>query len=281
MSPTTPQVTPPEPDAGFRLAAALSTIRYLAGEIGPREASSASYRRAARWVERRFEDSGYRVNRQRFPVPAGNSWGIDVPAGTAWNVVATARGFDRLAPHLVVGAHLDTVPQAPGAEDNASGISVLLELSRLAANLDTRLPVMFVAFGGEEPRGDGDALHHFGSRAMVAQMSPAERQATVGMVSMDRIGVGTVVPVCAGGLEPPDLRRDMLRAARRAGADAQACINQSSDHWSFELAGMPSARVGGTSYAAYHSVDDVPSVVNPQQLRRVAAVMWSWLAVPR
>lgn len=279
--PRTPNGTHPKPEgATFRLSAALRTIRFLATQVGPREASSAAYRRAAAWVQERFEANGYRVRRQRLAVPAGNSWGVDVRAGTTWNVVATAPGFDRTAPHLIVGAHLDTVPQAPGAEDNASGISVLLELSRLAATVGTRLPVMFVAFGAEEPRGDGDALHHFGSRAMVARMPAEERRAMTGMVSMDRVGVGTVVPVCAGGLRPPVLRSAVLRAANRAGVDAQACVNQSSDHWSFELAGMPSARVGGTSYAGYHSAGDVPAVVNPAQLRRVAALMWSWLARP-
>jgi Zn-dependent M28 family amino/carboxypeptidase len=64
----------------------------------------------------------------------------------------------------MVGAQLDTVPQAPGAEDNASGVSVLIEAARLAAQRPTRLPVMFVAFAAEEPRGDGEAWHHFGSR---------------------------------------------------------------------------------------------------------------------
>ena len=40
----------------------------------------------------------------------------------------------------LVGAHLDTVPQAPGAEDNASGVAVLLELARLAAATARRGP---------------------------------------------------------------------------------------------------------------------------------------------
>ena len=278
--PTVTTGTASPPAVRFSAHRALDTIRLLAGKIGPREASSASYRQAARWVERRLEATGYRVDRQRLKVPAGNSWGVDVPAGMTWNVVATAPGFDSTARHLVVGAHLDTVPQAPGAEDNASGISVLLELSRLAASRATRLPVLFVAFGAEEPRGDGDALHHFGSRAMVARMSGPERRAMAGMVSMDRVGVGTVVPVCRGGLGQPVVQRTVLEAARRAKVQTVTCLNQSSDHWSFELGGMPSARVGGTSYAGYHSPADVPSVVNPAQLRRVGALMWSWLKAP-
>lgn len=271
---TRPQSAP----VTFRPAAALRTVRFLAGQVGPREASSRDYRRAARWVEWRLRAFGYDVSRDRVPVPAGNSWGVDVPAGVTWNVVATPQHFDLDAPHIVVGAHLDTVPQAPGAEDNASGVAVVLELARMAARVDTRLPVVFVAFGGEEPRGVGDAWHHFGSTAMVDAMPTQQRRALVAMVSLDRVGVGDVVPVCSGGLHPPRVRSALLRAAKRADIAGQACENQSSDHWSFDKAGLPAARVGGTSYAEYHSAADRPAVVDPAQLSRVGRLMWEWLS---
>ena len=64
-------------------------------------------------------------------MPAGTSWGVPVRAGRSVNLIAERPGFDRTAPHVVIGAHLDTVPQAPGAEDNASGVAVLLELAAL------------------------------------------------------------------------------------------------------------------------------------------------------
>lgn len=262
----------------FDVAAALRTIRYLAGKVGPREASSASYRRAAGWVRRQFESTGYRVHLQPVRVPAGNSWGVDVPGGTTWNVLATPPGFERNRPHLVIGAHLDTVPQAPGAEDDASGIGVVLELARMAARGGTRLPVEFVAFGGEEPRGSGDRLHHFGSTAMIERMPTKEHANVVAMVALDRVGVGKSVPVCTGGLNPPILRAALLRLAAGNGVAAQSCLNTGSDHWSFEKAGVPAARVGGTSYPAYHSAADVPSVVNPHQLTRVAHLLWTWIS---
>jgi Zn-dependent M28 family amino/carboxypeptidase len=249
----------------------------LAGRIGPREATSRSYRQAARYVERYFRHWSYDVQRQRLRVPAGNSWGVDVPAGRTWNVVATPRRFDASERFRIVGAHLDTVPQAPGAEDNASGVAVLLELARLASVEEPRLPVVFVAFGAEEPRGDGDALHHFGSRAMVARLGSAWQRNLRAMLSLDRVGVGTVVPVSSGGLEPPTVRRALVREADLLGIDTTVELNQSSDHWSFDKAGYRSARIGSTPYAAYHSAADRPGVVNPAQLRRVGTLAWSWL----
>jgi hypothetical protein len=277
-SPTPSADRAPAAPAQFGRDRAMATIRWLAGQVGPREGSSGAFRRAARRVARRFSGLGYDVRRQSFAVPEGNSWGVPVPAGRSTNVIATPEGFRSGRPHLLVGAHLDTVPQAPGAEDNASGVAVLLELARMAARDGTRLPVVFVAFGAEEPRGDGDALHHFGSTAYVNEMSPRERRGLQAMVSLDRVGVGTVVPVCTGGLSPLRVRAMLVRGAEEMDVPVSTCSdNAASDHWSFEKAGEPVARIGSTPYAGYHSAQDVPAVVNPAQLGRVGRVMWDWM----
>lgn len=255
----------------------MAVVRQLAGGFGSRHGTSSEFREAARWVGGYFERLGYRVERQAFDVPGGNSWGLDVPAGTSVNVVATPAGFDPRRPHLVVGAHLDTVPQAPGAEDNGSGIGVMLAAAAAAAESRTRLPVVWVAFGAEEPRGDGDDDHHYGSRAYVAGLTGAQRDAVRGMVSLDRVGVGTRVPVgSAHGSDP--VQQALLSAARRTGTPTIADpFQRSSDHWSFVRAGLPGVRLGSTPYAAYHSAADVSSVVDPAQLERTGRILLGWL----
>ena len=230
-------------------------------------------------MARRLAAYGYTVTRQRFPVPAGSSWGVPVGAGSSANVVATPRDFDPARPWRLVGAHLDTVAVAPGAEDNASGTAVLLELARLAVR-PTSVPTVFVAFGAEEPVGDGDALHHFGSTVHVRRLPAADLRTLRAMVALDRVGVGEagVVPVCTGGLSPLLLRDELVATARRLGIDTSTCSdNTASDHWSYEKAGVTAARVGGTSYAGYHSRGDVVSVVQPAQLARVGRLLWAWL----
>jgi Iap family predicted aminopeptidase len=257
----------------------LRDIETLAVDIGPREATSRRYARAADWVERRFTGLGYRVRRETVRVPAGNSWGVPVRAGTSVNLIAERPGFDANAEHVVVGAHLDTVPQAPGAEDNASGVAVLLELARLAAAAPPEVPVRFIAFGAEEPRGPGDALHHFGSQQHVARLSRAERNAVAGMMSLDRVGVRAgFVPVCQGGTDGTRLRAAVRRAGNRADISTQACENRTSDHWSYEKVGVPAVRLGSIPYAAYHSRRDLPDVVSRNQLDRVGRLAWSWLS---
>ncbi|CUR58941.1 conserved exported hypothetical protein [metagenome] len=273
----TPEARPVRP-GDLRTGTAVRVVRHLAGVVGPREATTPAHERAAGWVARAFARHGYDVTRQRVAVPAGESWGVPVPAGRSTNVVATPPGFDPTRPHLVVGAHLDTVPQAPGAEDNASGVGVVLAVAEAAAGRRTRLPVVFVAFGAEEPRGPTDDDHHYGSRTYVDRLAPTAREAVRGMVSLDRVGVGDTVPVGSAADSDP-VQRSLLAAARRAGVPAVPDPGQrSSDHWSFVRSGLPGARLGSTPYAGYHSAGDVPAVVRPAQLGRVGRLLLEWLA---
>ena len=275
----TPTPTPTPTPAVFDPAAALATVEYLATRIGPREAASAAFDDAVRYVQSRFESLGYRVTTMPVPVPAGDSWGVPVEAGTSENVIADPPGFNPAQPHVVIGAHLDTVAVAPGAEDNGSGVAVVLELARLAGQERTPIPVRFIAFGAEEPRGRGDDLHHFGSQDYVAALSGAERRAIRAMVALDRVGVrADAVPVSTGGTGTEAVLEALLAAAGSAGVPArQDDQNRASDHWSFEKADIPAARLGSVPYAAYHTADDLPSVVDPRQLDWVGTIMWTWL----
>ena len=259
-------------------AAAFHDVRSLATGIGPREATSRNFAKAADLVVARFKRLGYDVRRTTVRVPAGVSWGIPVRRGTSQNVIAEPTGFDPAKPHVVVGAHLDTVPQAPGAEDNASGIAVLLQLATMSAEQPQELPVRFIAFGAEEPRGSGDALHHFGSRHIVSGLSGSQRRAVRAMVSLDRVGVrADYVPVCSAHDSGDQLRRTIRTAGRRAGITTRSCTNRASDHWTYAKAGIPAVRLGSVPYAGYHSRGDVPSVVDRRQLDRVGRLVWAWL----
>ena len=274
---TEPGTPSPSPPPDFDVTRVLADIRYLAREIGPRHGTSKAYREAADWVEQRFTELGYTVTRQQVDVPAGTSWGVRVPAGRTPNIIASPPGFDDSANHRIVGAHLDTVPQAPGAEDNASGVAVMLELARVHA--DSERPVRFIAFTAEEPRGSGDNRHHYGSRAYVNRLDGQQREAMRAMISLDRVGVrGRAVPLCTGGLGTLRIRGQLAAAARDVDVPTSLCNdNRASDHWSFERDDLPAARLGSIPYAAYHSARDLPRVVDRRQLERVGKLMTAWL----
>jgi hypothetical protein len=265
----TPRPRPRHFDAGR----AMATVRAVAGRIGPRLATDPAYGEAAAWAWPHLVAAGYDVRRQSFPVPAGDSWGVPVDEGRSFNVVATPPRFDPGYPYVVVGAHLDTVAVAPGAEDNASGVAVVMELARVLGGTDQ---AVLVLFGGEEPRGPGD-LHHFGSKRYVARMSAEERRHLTAMVSLDRIGVGRAVPIASIVGGPTVLRDELAKVADREGIATVVETNTGSDHESFADAGLPAARIGGTSYGAYHSSADVPAVVQQEQLGRVGRLLIAWL----
>lgn len=65
------------------------------------------------------------------------------------NLILDLAGTTPQAP-ILIGAHYDTVPGSPGADDNATGIAVLLELARSFASNPARHPIRFVAFDLEE-----------------------------------------------------------------------------------------------------------------------------------
>ncbi|WP_340540251.1 M28 family metallopeptidase [Nocardioides sp. GXZ039] len=279
-SPTTePTTLAPDPRLSaddVEVATAFRAVEHLADMIGPRPGHTEAYFRAAAWAERQLTAAGWQVERQRFPTPAGNSWGVPVEAGPSVNLIATRGEHDPSEPWLLVGAHLDTVPQAPGAEDNASGVGVLLALAEAMDGRRTRLPVTLVLFGSEEPRGPGEA-HHYGSKAYVSQLGRAERRSLEAMVSLDRVGVGDVVPVQTVR-EANDVSTALERVARQADVPTvREEFETSSDHESFADEGLPAARLGSTPYAGYHSAGDLPSGIDRAQLARVGRLMASWL----
>ncbi|MEO1209302.1 MAG: M28 family peptidase [Cyanobacteria bacterium J06638_20] len=69
-------------------------------------------------------------------------------------------------PMILIGAHFDTVPNCPGADDNASGVAVLLELAAALAQSEQRSPLQLVAFDMEEYGLQGSASYAAHLRAL-------------------------------------------------------------------------------------------------------------------
>ena len=110
----------------------MAHVRELSVRIGPRPDGSPAEARAAAYIQKIFADAGYRVRFEPFALPGG---------GESANVIAFLPdpAFDpQRDRHLLVGAHYDTVLGSPGANDNASGTAVLLEVARALA--PARLP---------------------------------------------------------------------------------------------------------------------------------------------
>ena len=114
--------------------------------------------------------------------------------GSYDNIIVTTGGFDG-EPHLLLGAHYDSVPGTPGADDNASAVAVCLECARLLKENAAR-PTMIVFFNREE-----DGL--LGSREFVAHLAARPDWAVDEAHIFEMVGFCTRAP--ASQKMPPGL----------------------------------------------------------------------------
>lgn len=117
-------------------------VWQLAAEIGERNVfHPAALHAAEEYVRGVWHDEGYHVHAQECTALGVRSANLEV----------TRPGRGRKDEIILVGAHYDSVEGSPGANDNGSGVAVLLELSRRFASVDCSRTVRFVAFTNEEP----------------------------------------------------------------------------------------------------------------------------------
>ena len=274
-----PSVSPSPRPAAFDTDRAFVHLRYFAETVGIREAGSAGYRKAADYAAKQLASFGYKVGRQTVALPAGESQGEPVGEGTTQNVIAVPPGYDPAAPHLLVGAHLDTVAVTPGANDNGSGSAVLLEIARAASITKPATPMIFVLFGGEERRRSGVGGATFGSRHYLAHMSKAEAKALAGVFVLDMIGAGPIAYVCHAALTEKDLVDAAVAVGKRLKLPSQKRIvtGYFSDHAPFERAGYMVAWMWSGEHSTLHTPRDTMAIVERASVSRVGRIAWETL----
>tara|TARA_R110001592_G_scaffold29350_19_gene106752 strand:- start:9917 stop:10888 length:972 start_codon:yes stop_codon:yes gene_type:complete len=112
-------------------------VKKLSVDYTPRNHQNLNA--AAAYIKHQFEEIGYDVIEQKYEVNDFIYKNIIVNIGPQNNS------------KFVVGAHYDSAGTTPGADDNASGVAGLIELSRLVKNNQLNRPITFVAYTLEEP----------------------------------------------------------------------------------------------------------------------------------
>ncbi|MGE5709900.1 MAG: M28 family peptidase, partial [Nitrospira sp.] len=121
-------------------------IRHLHALVGERHPDSApqGLRKVAQYLSAQFSSYGWKTTSQHF-----RAWGKVYRNILAVKNPAGRRLKDESAP-LIIGAHYDTVVASPGADDNASALTVLLEAACELQRAAVAHPVWLVAFCLEE-----------------------------------------------------------------------------------------------------------------------------------
>jgi Zn-dependent M28 family amino/carboxypeptidase len=265
-------------------------------EMAGREAGQAGERRAADYIVKQLEAAAALPAgkyRHRFPFRGAESL----------NVVATIEGHGaRKSEHVILGAHMDHLGTRDGdvfhgAEDNASGVAVVLEIAfALASNSEALDRSVTLAFFGAEEQG------LVGSRAFAAKppVSPMVAMVNIDMIGRDLIdqaGVGAVKPLfglddrraigvlgtkgrpvfativedaaSAEGMKawaPEDLPGPLTEWAERESKGR-------GDSFSFEAVGVPALFFGQGESDDYHKPTDTPDKLVPHAMAARARVI--------
>jgi hypothetical protein len=266
--------------------------------IGPRPADNAlATERTLAYLSGQLRAMGYEPIEEAVPVAGG--------AASDINLIAERAGADPAI--LEIGAHYDTVPDSPGADDNASGVAALLEVARQIAKTRTRRTLRLIFFAAEEP----------GLRGSTGHVARIRRRGDdiAGTIVLEMIGYATDRPdsqasparipllfwpptrgnfitvvgnLASGGLGnrfESTLRRQVPRlplfSINRLGALFKDAMR--SDHKPYWDAGLRAIMLTDTAEFRnpnYHRPSDLPMTLNYEFLRQttqaVAATALTW-----
>ena len=208
-------------------------------------------------------------------------------------------GQDKPDEIIILGAHYDSVPGSPGANDNASGVAALLEIARMLQGQVLSRTVRFIAFVNEEPP-------FFQTKAMgsyvYAKRCAEKNENIVGIIVLETIGYFQNEPGSqkypppfsffypnqgnfigfVGNLSSRQLVRETLAIFRKyalipsEGAAIPALIPGVgwSDHWAFWQYGYPAIMITDTApyrYPHYHQAQDTPDKIDYAKMMRVVS----------
>ena len=203
---------------------------------------------------------------------------------TTHNIIAVLPGKDKHLKHeyIVVGSHYDhlglggqgsgsrrpdTVAVHPGADDNASGDAVVLELAKYFKKVGSPRSIIFAFFGAEE-RG------LIGSKHFVEWMKhddvqrinlPADIKNIVAMVNLDMVGRMRNNAMSISGTGTSSEFKTMVESVAEQTKLNVTCIPDGygpSDHASFVAADIPVLYLTTGGHLEYHTPADVPSTLN-------------------
>jgi hypothetical protein len=235
-------------------------ITAISEGIGARWAETTEEVQTAEYVKTAFAEMGYEPQ----VVPFRRSGWVDDETEAMFassNVIAVKQGDSQQV--IVVGAHYDSSYEGLGADDNASGVGILLELAEQLVDVATPYTIHFVAFGAEE-------VGLLGSQAYVLKLGADEIANTIGMINIDSVIAGDFTYVYCNERKPA-LRDWSLAWAEENGFALQTIRNVDLDDEEgygtadtdlFESVGIPFAYFESTNWALGYK--DGYTQVDPQ-----------------
>lgn len=261
-----PACEPPPPDPPWLEDEIVDVVEHLGGVqpidgvlLGDR-ANPQRRALAAGWLQQRFVDLGLDTELHEY--------------GSGTNVIARLPATGASQGTWVLGAHYDSVPGSPGANDNATGVAIVVAAARQLATLPCRShDVLFVAFDEEE-------LGLVGSGAMAAKLV-ADREPVVAVHTIDQMGWDEdgdrrveLERADAGLFEFYDDVVDELPAIEGlTPTDTGFTDHVSFRAQGFAAVGLTEEYVSGDTTPHYHQSSDTVDTVMPAYTRSTATLV--------
>ncbi|WP_339366979.1 M28 family peptidase [Calothrix sp. 336/3] len=169
---THPPALPPQSVSKFPQVSSQGLFNHVE-RLNFRRYTPEERSRTRKYIIQQLQKFGWQAQLQRFD--------------TGINIVATKPGTDTQAGKILIAAHYDTVEVSPGADDNSSGIAVLLEIARLYKNQPT-IRTLELAFFDQEEAG------LLGSKAFTTEKQNLDSLQAV--IVMDMIGYACYTDSC-------------------------------------------------------------------------------------
>ncbi|MFZ5633981.1 MAG: M28 family peptidase [Bacillota bacterium] len=187
---------------------------------------------------------------------------------TSQNVVATKKASrgKGTGKTVIMGGHLDCVSAGYGANDNASGSAVTMEVARVLKDYSLASDVKFVFFGAEETGLDGSYYY-------VSNMSEDDMANTTGMINLDMVGVGD--KLYAGDMAEGDgwlVNLSKLYGSELGQEVSSFDAGSNSDHAYFEEVGIPVSFINWDPDPYYHTAADSLDKIIPYNLEKVGQI---------
>ena len=230
---------------------------------------------ARAWVQERFKAIGLHPvsGSYVFPFTFARMTVKGKVDGAGANIVGQCLGTDTKAPVFVVSSHYDHLGVRdgvvyPGADDDASGVAVMLAIAEYCQKTPFRRTVIFAAFDAEEAGLQG-------AKVFVAS-PPLPRERIALNVNLDMVSRNDKREIFISGTHPwPQLKAPLEEVAKRApitvlfGHDKPVAIaggvedwTNQSDHGPFNSAKIPFVYFGVEDHADYHKPTDTADKIN-------------------
>jgi Zn-dependent M28 family amino/carboxypeptidase len=244
-------------------------------EFGPRTPGSKAHSQMVEWAENELESNGWFVDRQIGSFAGQNLTNIIARKGSTGPVFLIAAHYDSRLMADQDTSYPSTQQPVPGANDGASGVAVIIELSRC---LEVRpgLQIWLALFDGEDQGNLPGWDWILGSRMFVQQMD----ETPAAVVIVDMVGDGDL-NILRETNSDFFLQNDIWRVARESGY-GDFFIDQHGysildDHTPFLEKGIPALDIIDFDYPYWHTSMDTLDKISPGSLEAVGRTIENWL----